>query len=99
MDGKTILKWGLIVIGLLIAWRVLSGLISSATSSLDVQGAQQGIGEVGPSLYVPNYYWPGVYGPLPGWPMGPQNPGWPFYDAPSRPPRWPGRPYPLWGNQ
>lgn len=109
MNGKDILKWGLIAVALLLAWRVLSGLVNSWSSSLSSgsQQAQQPITEPIMSYWGPNGYQLGVYAPItptwysPGGPgvYGPWSigyPGNPFQSSPDNP--WSGRqprPFPL----
>lgn len=102
MDSKSILKWGVVVIALLVAWRLLGSVVGALASSLNSSQSSaqsQPIGELGPTVWQPNYYYPGVYGPWnPNgpWPVviPPNSPGWPFYDSPQGPGRLPDRPIP-----
>jgi hypothetical protein len=71
MDVKELLKWGLIVVVVLVAWRFLSGLVSGI-------GANQSVPMIStaPAQWAPNYFGQGVYGPI-AIPTG--NP---FYSSP-----------------
>jgi hypothetical protein len=74
MDVKSVLKWGVIVVVVLVAWRALSGVLSgfSASSTTSIQA-----GSV-PSLN-PNYWMPGVY----PYPSQAAYTGNPFYASPG----------------
>ena len=56
---KEVLKWGLIAIAVLYALRYISGLISGLGN-----GSSAPAGPVANPSNYPNYYVPGVYGPI-----------------------------------
>lgn len=72
MDVKELLKWGLVIVVVLIAWRWLGGLLSGIGSSQSVP-----IISTAPAQWAPNYYGQGVYGPI-AIPRGD-----PFYSSPD----------------
>jgi len=97
MDAKTVLKWALLAVVVLVAWKVLTDVaqgLAGSFNSTSNQNAQPS--NVGPYVYQANPYAYGVY------PFGPPNTWWsapyappnnPFYDAPAAP-QWPRRPIP-----
>lgn len=84
----SILKWGLIILGVYLAWRALNGVIASigaASSGASDQVPQ----EMGPWVYGPNGYVMGVYGSGVPWSAG-NGLTWqndPFYSSPYGRPR------------
>jgi hypothetical protein len=70
---KEALKWGLVAVVVLIAWRYLSGALSGILGGAGGQANPVG-GIPTPSAY----YYPGVYGPL----AIPSYGGDPFYSSP-----------------
>jgi hypothetical protein len=80
MEAKEFLKWGLVVLAVLVAWRFVSGWLGGIGGGGDVQQIQPGV-----PAWAPNYYYGGVYGPI-AIPRG--NP---FYSSPDNPRQWHGR--------
>jgi hypothetical protein len=78
------LKWGLIVVAVLVAWRLLSGLASGIGGSLsgNLQG-QAGLA----NTIASDPYGVGIYAPVPAYVYAGMNP---FYSSPTapQPSRW-----------